>query len=435
MPLTEFHMENNEPLQPDLFEPCRNYSDPDLAKMAGLYPYFHPLEESKGAVVWIEGKEVIMMGSNNYLGLTHHPEVIARAKEAIDRYGAGCTGSRFLNGNLKEHEALEAELAEFLQKPSALVFSSGFLANAGVISTLGSLPQAVLISQRENHASLIEGVRLSKKKMILFSGAGDLADRLKERPRWQNALVITDSVFSMTGRVMDLRGLSELKRRYGFYLYVDDAHGIGVLGPEGRGAVFDQGVEKDVDLIFGTFSKSLASLGGFVAGEERVINYLRHKCRTLIFTAALPPSQVASARAALKILREDEDRRKRLWENAELFRRGVEELGFYTMGSTTPIIPLFIGSESLACKIFRDLLDDGIFTTPVVYPAVPYGQSLIRTSVTPEHTHAQLEYVLQALARIRKRYPLPEVRSEEDLPRAKELDLSYFLEALSEKIN
>jgi 8-amino-7-oxononanoate synthase len=433
--MKEFSMQNSEPVIADLFEPCREYIDPDLAKMSGLYPYFHPLQESSGSVVRIGGKEVIMMGSNNYLGLTHHPEVMARAKEAIDRYGTGCTGSRFLNGNLKEHELLEEEIAEFFQKPSALVFSSGFLANAGVIATLGSHPGAVLFSQRENHASLIEGVRLSRAKTILFHDARDLAEHLKEQLRWTNALVITDSVFSMTGKVMDLRGLAELKKRYGFYLYVDDAHGIGVLGPEGRGAIFDQGVENDVDLIFGTFSKSLASLGGFVAGDERVINYLRHKCRTLIFTAALPPSQVASARAALKILREDEDRRKRLWENAELFRRGVEELGFYTMGSTTPIIPLFIGSESLACRIFRDLLDEGIFTTPVVYPAVPYGQALIRTSVTPEHTHAQLEYVLQALARIRNRYPIPEVKSEEDLPRAKELDLSYFLEALSERMN
>jgi len=414
----------------DLFQPCYEYMEPAVARKAGMYPYFHPLEGSEGPVVWYKGRRVIMLGSNNYLGLTHHPEVIQAAKEAIDRYGTGCTGSRFLNGNLTLHAELEEELARFFQKESALVFTTGFLANAGVIQILGSHPDAVIISQRENHASLIEGARLARGKKYIFENAEDLENLLKKRESWENALVVTDAVFSMTGRVMDLRKLVELKKRYRFKLYVDDAHGIGVLGPQGRGTTFEQGVQEEVDLLFGTFSKSLASVGGFVAGPSLVIDYLRHKTRTLIFTAGLPPASVAAALAALWVMEKEESLFRRLWENVRYFKEGVEKIGFYTMGSTTPIIPLFIGSESLACKISVELLEMGVFTTPVLYPAVPYGQALIRTSVTPAHSFQHLDEALKALKTIWERYPIPRVDGD-SLPEKKEMDLSYFFSALT----
>lgn len=411
----------------DLFETCRGYLDPTLIRTAGVYPFFHPLEASEGPVVTYQGNEVVMMGSNNYLGLTHHPTVRAAAKKAIDDYGTGCTGSRFLNGNLEIHDQLERELAEFFGYEQALVFASGFLANVGVIATLGSIPGAVIFSERENHASLIDGTRLARGQVRLFTDVDDLARQLTEQADWSHALVVCDAVFSMTGRVMDLRRLAQLKRTYHFKLYVDDAHGIGVLGAGGRGAVFDQGVRPEVDLLFGTFSKSLASMGGFVCGEESVIDYLRHKTRSLIFTAGLPPASAAAALAALRVMRAETDElRAALWANARYWQAGLDSLGYYTMGSTMPIVPVMVGSESLAFRIARDLLDLGVFAIPVPYPVVPYGQSLIRTSVMPNHTRAHLDRALDAFARVRNRYPIPEF-DPDNLPVANSEDWSWLM--------
>jgi 8-amino-7-oxononanoate synthase len=407
----------------DILEPCYAYHDSGLVKAAGLYPYFHILSSSDGPVVTVEGRRVVMLGSNNYLGLTHHPEVLQAAHAALDRYGTGCTCSRFLNGNLKLHETMERELAEFTGKEAALVFSSGFLANLGTLGLLGAVEGAVIFSATENHASLIDGARMARcRRVRMFDGVDDLARQLSQKPSWPNALVVTDGVFSMTGKVVDLRGIVELKRRHGFRLYLDDAHGFGVLGPHGRGTAASLGVEADIDLLFGTFSKSLASLGGFVAGEQPVIEYLRHKVRTLIFSAALPPASVAAALAALRVMRRDTALFARLWENVEFFRKGVEKIGYQTLGTTTPIIPLFIGSETLAFLMCREALELGLFTTPAIYPAVPMGHAIIRTSVTPAHTREHLEAALDVLGTLARRHPIPK-EDPSTLPHAREMDL------------
>ncbi len=411
----------------DLFQTCYDYVDAVFARSAGAYPFFLPLEGSEGPIVTFQGKDVVMMGSNNYLGLTHHPKVREAAKRAIDQYGTGCTGSRFLNGNLDLHDRLEHELAKFFGYDEALVFASGFLANVGVIAALGSIPGAVIFSEKENHASLIDGTRLARGQVRLFTDLEDLARQLATEADWSHALVVSDAVFSMTGRVMDLRRLAELKRRHKFKLYVDDAHGIGVLGPDGRGTVFDQGVRADVDLLFGTFSKSLASLGGFVCGEKLVIDYLRHKTRSLIFTAGLPPASVAAALAALAVMKDEAgELRTQVWANARYWREGLDAIGYYTMGSTTPIVPAMIGSESLAFRVARDLLDLGVFAIPVPYPVVPFGRSLIRTSVMPTHTREHLDRALDAFAQVRKRYDIPEF-DPENLPVADKEDWSWFM--------
>lgn len=415
------------PIYMDLFQTARSYVEPTFARMAGVYPFFHPLEGSEGPVVRYRNKDVVMMGSNNYLGLTHHPEVKAAAKQAIDDYGTGCTGSRFLNGNLALHDLLEKELAEYFGYEQALVFSSGMLANVGVIATLGSVKGAVIFSEKENHASLIDGTKLARGDVRLFADLYDLEAQLSAQDDWSHALVVCDAVFSMTGRVMDLKKLAELKRKFKFKLYVDDAHGIGILGPGGRGAVFDQDVRAEVDLLFGTFSKSLASLGGFVCGEAKVIDWLRHKTRTLIFTAALPPASAAAALAALRVMKaEADDIAKQSWANARYWKDGLDAIGYYTMGSTTPIVPAMIGSESLAFRVARDLLDLGVFAIPVPFPVVPCGQSLIRTSVMPTHTREHLDHALDAFAVVKKRYPIPEF-DPEHLPVAAKEDWSWFM--------
>ncbi|MBI5546523.1 MAG: aminotransferase class I/II-fold pyridoxal phosphate-dependent enzyme [Deltaproteobacteria bacterium] len=411
----------------DLFEPCYEWHDAELVKAAGVYPYFRVLSASEGPVVTVDGRPVVMLGSNNYLGLTHHPAVLRAAHDAIDRYGTGCTGSRFLNGNIELHESLERELAEFTGKEAALVFSSGFLANFGVLGLLGATEGCVLFSEAGNHASLIDGTRLSRAEVHVFDGPDDLAGQLSTQPEWRHALVVTDAVFSMTGKVVDLKRLVELRRKHHFRLYVDDAHGFGVLGRQGRGVTDALGVTPEVDLLFATFSKSLASLGGFVAGERPVIDYLRHKVRTVIFSAALPPPSAAAALAALRVMREDGSLFERLWENVHFFREGVEKLGYYTMGSTTPIVPLFVGSESLAFRLCRDALQMGVFATPAIFPAVPLGQALMRTSVIPAHTRAQLKKALEVFATLMDRYPVLRVDSTH-LPTAEEMDFSYLFE-------
>jgi len=413
----------------DIFEACYSYHDPDLVKAAGVYPFFRALSASEGPMVTVDGRQVVMLGSNNYLGLTHHPDVVKAAHAAIDRYGTGCTGSRFLNGNLDLHETLEQELAVFLDKPAALVFSSGFLANLGVVGLLGSAPDAVLFTAIENHASLLDGARMARSRRVrVFEDMADLERQLQKQQDWSHALVLTDGVFSMTGRVADLRGLVDLKHRYGFKLYVDDAHGLGVLGRQGRGTADSQGVLGDVDVLFGTFSKSFASLGGFVVADAAIINYLRHKTRTLIFSAALPPASTAAALEALRVMQREQSLYDRLWENVAFFREGVEKLGYNTCGSATPIVPLFIGSETLALRICREALDLGLFATPAIYPAVPPGHALIRTSVTPIHTREHLQTALDVLAKIAQRHPIPNV-DPATLPPARAIDFDEALAA------
>jgi 8-amino-7-oxononanoate synthase len=406
----------------DILAAGHRYLESVMGKATGYYPYFRVVAGSDGPVVTIDGRPVIMLGSNNYLGLTHHPEVRRAAHDAIDRYGVGCTGSRFLNGNLDLHERLEAELAEFTGREAAVVFSSGVLANVGTLGLLGAAEGAVLFLASEDHASLFDGARLSHARIALFEDLADLERKLAYREAWPNALVVTDGVFSMTGRIADLRGIVELKRRFGFRLYLDDAHGFGVLGPQGRGTAASQGVEKDVDLLFATFSKSLASIGAFVAGDRPVIEYLRHNVRTLIFSAALPPASAAAALAALRVMRRDSELFVRMWDNVAFFKKGVEDLGYHTLGSQTPIVPLFIGSEALAFAVCRDALELGLFTTPAVHPAVPKGHALIRTSVTPAHTRQHLERALEVLKTVAERWPIPK-EDPATIPVARETDL------------
>jgi len=407
----------------DILSPGYNYFESALGKATGYYPYFRVISSSDGPVVTVDGRRIVMLGSNNYLGLTHHPEVLEAAHAALDRYGAGCTGSRFLNGNLDLHETLEAELAEFIGKEEALVFSSGVLANVGTLGLLGATEGAVIFLAAENHASLFDGARLSHGRIALFEDIEDLERKLSYRESWPNALVVTDGVFSMTGRVANLRAVVELKRQFGFRLYLDDAHGFGVLGPQGRGTAASQGVAKDVDLFFATFSKSLASIGGFVAGDRPVIEYLRHNVRTLIFSAALPPASAAAALAALRVMRRDTELFARMWENAAFFKKGVEDLGYHTLGTQTPIVPLFVGSEALAFQVCREALDLGLFTTPAIYPAVPKGHALIRTSVTPVHTREHLEQALDVLATLARRHPFPK-EDPATIPQARETDIA-----------
>ncbi len=412
----------------DIFAPCFAYHDPGLVKAAGIYPYFHTLSASEGPVVTIEGRRVVMLGSNNYLSLTHHPDVLRAAHDAIDRYGTSCTGSRFLNGNLDLHEALETELAAFTGKEAALIFSSGFLANLGAVGLLGSGSDVTLFSADENHASLIDGARMARcRRARIYHDITDLARQLAPQPSWPNALVATDGVFSMTGRVADLKAIVDLKKKYGFRLYLDDAHGFGVLGPNGRGTAASQGVAADVDVVFGTFSKAFASVGGFVAGEAPVIDYMRHKVRTLIFSAALPPSCAAAALAALRLMLRDGALFDELWANVEFFRKGVNDIGYHTLNSTTPIVPLFVGSETLAFRMCREALEMGIFTTPAIYPAVPMGHALIRTSVMRGHTREHLQTALDVLAELKTRCHVPDV-DPATLPPANEMDFAQYLQ-------
>jgi 8-amino-7-oxononanoate synthase len=413
----------------DIFEPCFAYHEPGLVKAAGIYPYFHTLSASEGPVVTIEGRRVVMLGSNNYLSLTHHPDVLQAAHDAIDRYGTSCTGSRFLNGNLDLHESLETELAAFTGKQAALIFSSGFLANLGAVGLLGTGTDVTLFQAEDNHASLIDGARMARcRRARFYRDLGDLARQLSTHETWPNALVVTDGVFSMTGRVADLRAIVDLKKRFGFRLYLDDAHGFGVLGPNGRGTAASQGVLEDIDVVFGTFSKAFASVGGFVAGEAPVIDYMRHKVRTLIFSAALPPSCAAAALAALRLMIRDGSLFEELWAKVEFFRNGVNAIGYHTLDSTTPIVPLFVGSETLAFKMCREALELGIFTTPAIYPAVPMGHALIRTSVMRGHTREHLQTALDVLAELKKRYPIPDV-DPDTLPVAAAMDFAQHLQA------
>jgi 8-amino-7-oxononanoate synthase len=408
----------------DLFQAAYDWQEAEWVKAAGLYPYFHTLTGSEGATASVDGRQVVMLGSNNYLGLTHHPDVLKAAHEALDRFGTGCTGSRFLNGNLELHDTLERELAEFTGKEAALVFSSGFLANFGTVGFWGSQEDAIVFSEKSNHASLIDGTRYFKTKARVFDGPEDLERQLAERPEWPNALVVTDAVLSMTGQVIDLRAIVELKKKYKFRLYVDDAHGFGVLGDHGRGTANHLGVADQADLLFATFSKSLASLGGFVAGEAKVIDYLRHKVRTMIFSAALPPASTAAALAALRVMKRERAMFERLWENVRFFKEGVERLGYFTHGTTTPIVPLFVGSESLAFRMTREALEMGVFVTPAVFPAVPMQNALLRTSVTPAHTRDHLQKAVGVFKVLMNRY---RIRVDpQNLPVADEMDFSYL---------
>ena len=381
----------------DLFEKCRRFTAAREMMDRGLYPYFQPIEESHDTEVVIRGETKVMVGSNNYLGLTHHPYVLEKAREALMRYGSGNTGSRFLNGTLDLHEQLENRLAGLMGAEAALVFSTGYQTNVGIISGLVTRG-AVIVQDRLNHASLLDGSQLAAGDLARYQH-GDMAAlrRVLERHRDGNGVLIaSDGVFSMEGNIVDLPTLVEIKEEYGARLLIDDAHSVGVLGPNGGGTGEHYGMQDRVDLTMITFSKSFASIGGAVAGPEDVIHYLKHHSRPLIFSASMPGSAVATVLACLDIMEREPERRRRLWENASYLRGGLNSLGFDTAGSETPIIPVASGNMEKTFIFWRALYDAGIFTNPVLPPAVPENACRLRTSVMATHTREQLDRVLDA---------------------------------------
>ncbi len=384
-----------------LFEKCRRYVRADEVKAQGLYPYFKPISESEDTVVVIEGRKRIMLGSNNYLGLTHHPRVLEAATRALHLYGSGCTGSRFLNGTLDLHLQLEDALARFLSKEDCIVFSTGYNANLGLISGLVTKGDVVFLDKLD-HASIVDGAKMSYGATGRFNH-GDLAGlarKLEQCAEPGGRMVIVDGVYSMEGDIADLPGLHKVCRRFGAALAVDDAHAIGVIGPNGDGTAAHFGMTDETDIIAGTFSKSLASIGGFVAGSRQVINYLRHHSRPLIFTAALPPANTAGVLAALEVLQAEPERREALWANTRRLAEGFRSLGFDTGPSETPIIPILIGPLDKTLVMWRRVFDAGIFTNPVVPPAVPPSQCRLRTSLMATHTADQIDYCLETIGGI-----------------------------------
>jgi 8-amino-7-oxononanoate synthase len=383
-----------------LFEKCRQFTKAREVQAAGLYPYFKPISESEDTVVVIEGQKRIMLGSNNYLGLTHHPKVLEAAHRALSRYGSGCTGSRFLNGTLDLHEQLEHALADFLGKESCLVFSTGYQANLGLISGLVGRGDVVYLDKLD-HASIVDGAKMSYGDTERFNH-GDLAglDRKLERGHGRPAMIVVDGVYSMEGDIADVPALVRIARKHNAALAVDDAHSIGVLGPTGDGTAAHFGMIDDVDIIAGTFSKSLASIGGFVAAPESVIHYLRHHSRPLMFTASLPPANTAGVLAALAVLQTEPERRERLWANTRRLHEGFRSLGFEIGPTETPIVPVLIGPMEKTFVMWRKLFDAGVFTNPVAPPAVAASQCRLRTSVMATHTFAQVDYAIEAFAKI-----------------------------------
>ncbi|MFZ5624416.1 MAG: aminotransferase class I/II-fold pyridoxal phosphate-dependent enzyme [Gemmatimonadota bacterium] len=384
-----------------LFEKCRQFTKAREVQAAGLYPYFKPISESEDTVVVIEGKKRIMLGSNNYLGLTHHPKVLEAAGRALHRYGSGCTGSRFLNGSLDLHEQLEHALATFLGKEDVIVFSTGYSANLGLISGLLGRGETVYLDKLD-HACIVDGAKLSFGETVRFNH-GDYAqlERMLERNRTgRGTMVVVDGVYSMEGDIADIPALARICRKYGTALVVDDAHALGVIGPKGDGTGAHFGMQDDVDIIAGTFSKSLASIGGFVAASESVTHYLRHHSRPFIFTAALPPANTAGVLAALELVRTEPERRDRLWANARRLQEGFRSLGFDIGSTQTPIVPVLIGPLEKTFLMWRKLFDAGVFTNPVAPPAVPPSQCRLRTSVMATHTFDQIDFCLEAFARI-----------------------------------
>jgi 8-amino-7-oxononanoate synthase len=385
----------------DLFDKCSRFDRADELRRLGLYPYFQPISETFTESVVIDGRKLIMIGSNNYLGLTHHPNVVAAATEAVRRYGSGCTGSRFLNGTLDLHVELENRLAKFMNKEACVTFSTGFQVNLGVIATLVGKNDVVLCD-RENHASIFDGCRLSFGELYKYrhNDMEDLERQLQRVPHGAGKLVVTDGVFSMKGDLVDLPSLVRVAKKYGARIMLDDAHGVGVLGENGRGTAEHFGLESEIDLIVGTFSKSFASLGGFAVANEDVIDYVKHTGRSIIFSASSPPSAVAAALAALDIIETEPERRERLWQNVSRMQAKFVELGYDVGQSRSAIIPIRIGGDLETFQFWRRLHDEGVFTNPVVPPAVPQDEGMIRTSYMATHTFAELDRVADVFARL-----------------------------------
>jgi len=387
----------------DIFQKCYDFDLDKQVIAKGIYPYFIPLDGMEGTEATFEGRKIIMVGSNNYLGLTTHPKVKAAAMKGLEEYGPSCTGSRFLNGSLKLHQELEEKLAAFVGKEAALVFSTGMQTNLGAISALIGRND-VVITDKDDHASIVDACRLGMGEIKRYvHGDLDQLDRILSKiPADQGTMVVVDGVFSMGGDIVDLPKLSAICKKYGARLYVDDAHAIGVLGG-GRGTAAHFNMTKDVDVIMGTFSKSFASLGGFVAGDAAVINYIKHTARSFIFSASLPAPNAMAAAAALEIMETEPWHVEKLWENGKFMLQGLKQLGFNTGATQTPIIPIIIGEDELCFRFWKELFDSGLYCNAVVSPAVPEGMALLRTSYMATHTREQLEKVLDIFEKAGKK--------------------------------
>lgn len=385
----------------DIFEKCFNYTASKEVKDAGVYPYFHALESRQDVEVIMEGKRRIMLGSNNYLGLTTNPEIMEAGVKAVEKYGTGCSGSRFLNGTLEMHLELEAELADFLHKEAVVTFSTGFQSNLGIISAVVGMGDYV-VCDRENHASIYDGCKLSYGKMVRFrhNDMDDLERHLKAIPEKAGILIVTDGVFSMGGDIANLPEICRLAKEYGARVMVDDAHGLGILGEGGRGTASHFGLEDQVDIYMGTFSKSLASLGGYMATSNEVAEYVRHVSRPFIFSASIPPANCAVALAALRHLRAHPELVSRLNALSAYARKGLVERGLTIRQSETPIIPIYTYDLMNTLQKSKEIYEAGVYVNPVLPPATAPNECLLRTSYMASHSEALLDEAMDIIARV-----------------------------------
>ncbi len=394
----------------DLFTKCYEFTRADEVKALGLYPYFRPIEENEGPVVQIEGRKVIMAGSNNYLGLTAHPKVKEAAKKAVEKYGTGCSGSRYLTGTLDLHIELEEKLAKFFNKEAVLLFSTGYQTAQGIIPTLVQRGDYV-ISDRDNHACIIAGNLMAKGASAEFvrykhNDMDDLERVAKKLPEDAGKLIVSDGVFSTGGEIVDLAKLNKIAKEINARILVDDAHAVGVIGKGGRGTASEFGLENEIDITMGTFSKTFASLGGFVASEAKVINYIKHHSPALIFSASPTPAAVAATLAALEILQQEPERVTRLIGNANKVRTELRNAGFTVLDGRTAIVPVIVGNDEIAFKMWRMLYDEGVFVNVFISPGVPPGRQMMRTSYMATHEEEHLNAIIDIFKRTGKKLGL-----------------------------
>jgi 8-amino-7-oxononanoate synthase len=385
----------------DVFDKCHEYELADAIREAGVYAFYRKISSAQDPVVTMNGRDVIMLGSNNYLGLANHPEVKQAAVDALEKYGTGCAGSRLLNGTLDLHVELEDKLASFMKRESALTFATGFQVNLGVLSCLLGRHDIVFLDNLD-HACIIDGARLGFGKIVKYkhNDMADLEDKLSRAPEDAGKLIVVDGVFSMEGDLCTLPDLVRLKNLYGTRLMVDDAHGLGVMGEHGRGTAEHFGLEDEVDLVMGTFSKSMAAAGGFIAGDTTIVDYIRHTARAQIFSAASPPPLAAAVLKAVEIVEREPERREKLWENTRYMMAGIEGLGYDTAGTESPVIPMVVGDDWAVFSMVAKLEEEGVFVNPVITPAVPPGRAMIRTSYMATHTRDHLDRALAALGKV-----------------------------------
>lgn len=383
----------------DLFQKCYDFTRADEVKALGVYPYFRAIEANEGPVVQIEGKKVIMAGSNNYLGLTSHPHVVEAAIKAVEKYGTGCSGSRYLTGTLDLHEELEARLAKFFNREAVLLFSTGYQTAQGIIPTLVGRNEYV-ISDKDNHACIVAGTMISKGALgnlvrYRHNNMDDLEKVISKIPKDAPKLIVSDGVFSTGGEIVDLPRMNEIAKANNARIMIDDAHAVGVIGKGGRGTASEFGLDNEIDLSMGTFSKTFSSLGGYVAGPERVINFIKHFSPALIFSASPTPASVASAIAALDILEREPDRVQRLLDNAAYMRKGLKDKGFNVIDGRTGIVPVIVGNDEIAFKMWRLLYDGGVFVNVFISPGVPEGRQMMRTSYMATHEKEHLDEIIR----------------------------------------